>query len=100
MLFRSTVGWFAKLDAATRQQVLDYTGTDGSEIHWECARILLMSVANTVVLTLQDILGLGDEARMNYPGRGDGNWFWRFTPDQLTPEIKARLKKMTQTYGR
>ncbi len=96
----TTVGWFAKLDAATRQQVLDYTGTDGSEIHWECARILLMSVANTVVLTLQDILGLGDEARMNYPGRGDGNWFWRFTPDQLTPEIKARLKKMTQTYGR
>ena len=96
----TTVGWFTKLDAPTRQQVLDYTGTDGKEIHWECARVLLMSVANTVILTLQDVLGLGEEARMNYPGRADGNWYWRYLPEQLTPNLRARLKKLTQTYGR
>lgn len=96
----TTVGWFTKLDAATRQQVLDYSGTDGQAIHWEMARLLMMSVADTVILTLQDVLGLGDEARMNYPGRADGNWYWRFQMAQLTPELRAHLKKITQTYGR
>jgi 4-alpha-glucanotransferase len=96
----TVVGWFGKLDAATRQQVLDYTGTSGQEIHWEMMRLLLGSVANTVIVTLQDVLGLGEEARMNFPGRAEGNWAWRFTPDQITPEIKARLKKLTVTYGR
>lgn len=96
----TTVGWFEKLDPETRARVLDYTGTDGSAIHWDVIRLLMMSVADTVILTLQDVLGLGSEARMNFPGRAEGNWQWRFTWAQLTPEIVARLRKMTRTYGR
>jgi 4-alpha-glucanotransferase len=96
----TTVGWYQKLDDKVRRQVLDYTGTDGSQINWDLIRLLMMSVANTVVLTLQDVLGLGDEARMNFPGRGDGNWTWRFTWDMLTDEVKSRLKHMAATYGR
>jgi len=96
----TTLGWFSKLDSATRQQVLDYTGTDGSHIHWDFIRLLLMSVADTAILTLQDVIGLGSEARMNFPGRADGNWQWRFTWDQLTDEVQARLRKLTVTYGR
>jgi 4-alpha-glucanotransferase len=96
----TTRGWFDKLDPAVRQQVLDYTGTDGSQITWDLIRLLMMSVADTVIVTLQDVIGLGSEARMNFPGRAEGNWQWRFTWDQLTGEAKARLRKMTATYGR
>ncbi len=96
----TTIGWFEKLDPATRQQVLDYTGSDGSQIHWDLIRLLLMSVADTVILTLQDVMGLGSEARMNFPGRAEGNWQWRFTWDQLTDAAQARLRKLTAIYGR
>ncbi|MCS6773922.1 MAG: 4-alpha-glucanotransferase [Thermoflexales bacterium] len=96
----TTCGWFAKLDPNIRQQVLDYTGTNGHEIHWDLIRILMMSVADTVIFTMQDLLGLGSEARMNFPGRSEGNWQWRFTWDQVAEGIALRLRKMTQTYGR
>jgi 4-alpha-glucanotransferase len=96
----TTVGWFEKLDAPTRQQVLDYSGTDGHEINWDLIRLLQMSVANTIVATLQDVLGLGSDARMNFPGKADGNWTWRFTWDQFNDPLVARLKAMTTTYGR
>jgi len=96
----TTVGWFEKLEPSVRQQVLDYTGTDGHEIQWDLIRLLEMSVADTVVLTWQDVLGLGSEARMNFPGRADGNWYWRFTWDMVTDNHKARLRKMAETYGR
>jgi 4-alpha-glucanotransferase len=96
----TTIGWFEKLNPVTRQQVLDYTGSDGSQIHWDLIRLLLMSVADTVILTLQDVIGLGSEARMNFPGRAEGNWQWRFTWDQLTDEAQARLRKLTAIYGR
>jgi 4-alpha-glucanotransferase len=96
----TTVGWWKNLDEPTRAQVRAYTGTDGSDIQWDMIRLLEMSVANTVVVTLQDVLGLGSDTRMNFPGRADGNWYWRFGWDQLTPEIKTRLTDMTRTYGR
>jgi 4-alpha-glucanotransferase len=96
----TTVGWFEKLEPEPRTQVLAYTGTDGKEIHWDLIRLLMMSVADTTVATLQDVMGLGSEARMNYPGRAGGNWNWRFTWDMLSNETKTRLKEMTATYGR
>jgi 4-alpha-glucanotransferase len=96
----TTIGWFEKLDSTTRQRVLDYVGSDGTQIHWAIIRLLLMSVADTVILTLQDVMGLGSEARMNFPGRADGNWQWRFVWDQLTDEAQARLRKLTAIYGR
>ncbi len=77
-----------------------YLGTDGSEMHWTLIRTALASVANTVLIPMQDVLGLGNEARMNLPGRQAGNWGWRFSWDQVTPEIRARLKEMVQTYDR
>jgi 4-alpha-glucanotransferase len=96
----TTVGWWRQLDAGVRQQVRDYLGSSGEQIHWELIRALLMSVANTTIVTLQDVLGLDSDARMNFPGRGDGNWYWRFRWEQLTPELRSRLAKLTHTYGR
>jgi 4-alpha-glucanotransferase len=96
----TTAGWFRSLEPAVREQVLCYTGTDGSQVHWDMIRLLMMSVADTIVATLQDLMGLGEEARMNMPGRPGGNWGWRFTPEMLTDSIKSKLAEMTATYGR
>jgi len=60
----------------------------------------MMSVANTVIFPMQDILGLGKEARMNRPATWKGNWQWRLLPDQLTSSLAERLRQMTEIYGR
>jgi 4-alpha-glucanotransferase len=107
----TTVGWFrgSRMEGANqskeekkseRQSALKYLGTDGHEINWDFIRLALMSVADTAIIPMQDVLGLGSEARMNLPGATEGNWCWRFAPDMLTEEIKDRLKELTALYGR
>jgi len=69
--------------------------------HWDLIRLALSSTADTAILQVQDVLGLGSEARMNTPATTDGNWAWRFNSfDKLTHEDAAKLKKMTVIYGR
>jgi 4-alpha-glucanotransferase len=77
-----------------------YLGTDGREIHWVLIRAVLASVADTALIPMQDLLGLGSEARMNLPGRQAGNWGFRFTWDQLTPDIIRRLRELVDLYQR
>jgi 4-alpha-glucanotransferase len=79
---------------------LRYLGGDGSEIHWDMIRALLASVADTAVVPMQDVLGLGNEARMNLPGRASGNWRWRLVEAELTPRIQARLRELSELYDR
>jgi len=96
----TTVGWFRSLPEDERAFCLKYLGTEGREIHWELIRLAMMSVADTVVIPLQDVLGLGSEARMNYPGRLGGNWTWRYAEGALTEAVCARLVELVETYGR
>jgi 4-alpha-glucanotransferase len=97
----TTAGWWAGLNAAQRKQVADYVGPDAtSEIHWAMIRLAMGSIADTVVVPLQDVLGLGTEARMNVPGRAEGNWSWRYDATALDAGVKARLNSMTATFGR
>jgi 4-alpha-glucanotransferase len=107
----TTIGWFKDGDAGAttlkkeeieieRTRALRYLGTDGHEINWDFIRLASMSVADTVIVPMQDILGLGSEARMNTPGTTTGNWRWRFTSGMLTGRIKDRLKELTVMYGR
>jgi len=107
----TTVGWW-NADAGTdstrtpddiekeKAFARKYLGTDGADIHWTLMRAALASVANTVLIPMQDILGLGSAARMNLPGRQADNWQFRFTWDQLTPDIAARLRGMMSMYDR
>ena len=70
------------------EHALAYLDAEGREIHWAFIRAALASVADTAIVPLQDVLGLGSEARMNLPGRARGNWRWRFTagvPDRRDP---------------
>ena len=69
-------------------------------MHEQCLRYLMASVADRVVTPLQDVLGLGAEARMNTPGEPEGNWRWRVTPDQWTEEAEEMLSRLTRLYGR
>ncbi|RJR35192.1 MAG: 4-alpha-glucanotransferase [Desulfobacteraceae bacterium] len=70
------------------------------EIHWDLIRLAMMSVSERVVIPLQDVLGLGSEARMNQPATQEGNWQWRFLPEQTAAPIFRTLMEMTETYGR
>ncbi len=96
----TTLGWWASASAAERQHVLDYLGTDGAEIHWDLIRAACASVADTAVHAMQDVLGLPTEHRMNFPGRAEGYWEWRFGWDQVRPEHAQRLAKLCALYGR
>jgi len=53
-----------------------------------------------VIFPMQDILGLGEEARMNHPSTREDNWEWRLSADLLTPAVAERLREMTEIYGR
>jgi len=107
----TTVSWFSSVagEGSTRTATqiererkfcIQYLNTDGKEIHWDFIRALLSSVADTAIVPLQDVLGLGSEARMNLPNTIGGNWVWRSKPDALTSETSARLKKLIEVYGR
>ncbi|MCI0633573.1 MAG: 4-alpha-glucanotransferase, partial [Actinobacteria bacterium] len=107
----TTAGWFqaggasprgAEAAAAERARVLRYVGTDGQAIHLDLIRLLHQSVADTVVVPMQDVLGLGSEARMNVPGRAGANWEWRLTygDEARLDDALDRLAAITEATGR
>ncbi len=77
-----------------------YLDTDGSEMSWVMIRALVASVADTAIVPLQDVLGLGSEARMNVPATLGQNWRWRFREEQLRPEHGDRLLDLVRLYDR
>lgn len=102
--FKSSAGKGSTRDAAQVTQehkfCLDYLNSRGSEIHWDMIRAALASVADLAIIPLQDVLGLGAEARMNLPSSIGGNWSWRYAEGTLTNTACERLKEMTLLYGR
>ena len=96
----TTRGWFEKATARERDFVTRYLQTDGHEIHWDLLRLASQSVADIAVYPFQDVLGLGSEGRMNFPGTTDGNWEWRFTWEQVGPHHAQRLYETTALSGR
>jgi len=69
-------------------------------VNWDLIRLAMSSVAHTVVIPIQDILGLGKEARMNRPATNQGNWKWRMTRQQLQAAPHTPLKHLTRLYAR
>jgi 4-alpha-glucanotransferase len=99
----TTAGWFSsstKQRQVERENALRYMESDGSDPVWDFIRMALASVADTVILPMQDLLGLGSEARMNTPGTIGNNWRWRMNADQLKPELANRMREMNRNYGR
>lgn len=98
----TVVGWYRVTSTEVeRDYARKVLGRDGSDIAWNLIRLAWASVANTSITTVQDLLNLGHEHRMNTPGTvGAPNWCWRLRPGALTEGIAARLRELTQVYGR
>lgn len=96
----TTLGWWQAADERTRDHVRRYFGVDGHDAAWTLIRAALASVCDRAVLPLQDILGLAGDGRMNVPASGAGNWSWRFTEGQFTPQHATRLRSLLTLYDR
>lgn len=107
----TTIGWWTSTvgEGSTRTEedirkerafALAYLNSDGREIHWDFVRALMASVANTVLVPAQDLLGLGNDARMNLPGKASGNWRWRLREGALTKSHASRLRDLAKLYDR
>jgi 4-alpha-glucanotransferase len=77
-----------------------YLGFKDEPINWVLIRGIMASVANTAIAQMQDVLGLGSEARMNLPGKASGYWKWRMNPAAASPQVAARLKELARLYDR
>ncbi len=108
----TTVGWWSSSGSAdstrTAEDVLqehDFARAylnfhDDAEINWVMIRAVLASVADVAIVPLQDVLGLGSEARMNLPGKVSGNWKWRYRSGALTKEMSAKLRSLVALFDR
>jgi len=103
----TTVGWFwgdnhrhdrRRLNR-DRRRLLQRVGTRGGEINWDLLGLVWNSAADTAIVPVQDLLGLGSQARMNTPGREEGNWTWRMTDDVPDPTW-SRLSDLTRASAR
>lgn len=97
----TTVGWWLALDEGTRQAVRAYLGPEAdTAIHWALIRALSQSVARTLIVPFQDVLGLDGAHRLNVPGQAEGCWTWRFDWSQVDAAPAARLAALTAAHGR
>jgi 4-alpha-glucanotransferase len=106
----TSVGWYTEgpgESTRTPEQVelerhaaREYLAADGNQIHWDMIRAVEGSVASLCIIPVQDLLGLGPEARMNRPGRADGNWEWRVPEHSLQGDVARRLGDLTRVFYR
>jgi 4-alpha-glucanotransferase len=96
-------GWWETLEAPRRaeaERALRDAGLAEDDPEWALTRLWMRSPARLVMLQAQDVLGLGSEARMNFPGRASGAWKWKLLPGQLTKRHAKRLRAVTEEAGR
>ncbi|HWA85742.1 MAG TPA: 4-alpha-glucanotransferase [Opitutus sp.] len=99
----TALGWYASLDERTRDHVRRYFRVSGREIGWDFLRAAYASVCNLAIIPLQDLLSLGTDARLNRPGTAQGNWTWRYRPEQLhalREGASSYLRELAELYGR
>ena len=101
----TTRGWFQH-DATSQQKgrLLDYCGRKVStkDVHWEMIRLAMASPAKIAIIPMQDVLGLGAEARMNHPAKAKGNWLWRLPHSAWSQRAGCarRMRKMVELHAR
>lgn len=93
-------GWYTSAGPEEQHRARTYLYCGEDAIVWTMIRTLYASVADTVIIPMQDALDLGSEARMNRPGYTGGNWAWRIKPDQLSYDLARSLYGLAEVYGR
>ncbi len=96
----TTQSWYHQLPEFQRHYLHRYLSSDGHEISWKLIRLAWSSVADYAIAPLQDVLSLGNDARMNLPGTATGNWRWRYQEHQLEGWMADRLAEWTELYAR
>lgn len=99
----TTKGFFEnekRMDTGIFEWTQRYLNYYGDNIVFAVIKAAYSSVANTTIIPMQDMLNLGTEARMNFPGKLGGNWTWRFTWDQIPEELAEIYKDMVDMYDR
>ena len=96
----TAVGWFNRIGEDERSFAQRYLQTSGKDIAWDLIKATWASGAIYAIAPLQDLLSLDNSARMNYPGRPQGNWGWRFNVADLDATLKQRLIDVNYLYRR
>ena len=96
----TTVGWWRSSPPHVRTHVQRYFRVSGDHIHWDLITAAFASVGQVAIVAMQDVLGLGSEARMNTPAEPEGNWGWRLGADQFHEDLARRLRELAELYGR
>jgi 4-alpha-glucanotransferase len=92
--------WESGASEEVRLHARSYFGSSEDGVNWAMIRSAINSVASLCVIPLQDVLGLGSEARMNVPSRAEGNWGWRFRPEMLSPALAQKLAALVEVADR
>jgi 4-alpha-glucanotransferase len=96
-------GWYEGLTGRVRTRVdeaLSAAGVLEREPWWSLVRYAYASRARVAMIQIQDVLGLGSEARMNVPGRARDSWRWQLSDGALTRSLAGRLREVTEAAGR
>jgi 4-alpha-glucanotransferase len=96
----TALGWYDSAPEDERDFARRYLDSDGNNFAWELTRAVWSSVAAFAIAPMQDLLGLGTEARMNFPSTLGGNWSWRLKADELTDELRGGLGELNYLYRR
>lgn len=95
------MGWLQSASHADTRLARRYMNLSAREgFHWGAIRTLLGTGSDLAVMTMQDILGLDNAARMNTPSTLGGNWTWRLPAGYASPKISSKLRMLTKTYSR
>ncbi len=98
----TAVGWYRhrEADGLTNELLKRFLSDEAGPVHWQLVRLVLDSPADTAIIPMQDLLGLGSEARINTPGMPDGNWVWRCPSMFDSVSLAAELRSYTEAARR
>jgi len=99
----TVLGWWTDDAGKNRKKkFFKYIGgeIDDRDLNWEFVKLAMSSIADTAIIPMQDILGLGADAKMNRPSTKSGNWEWRLTPGCYKDELVTKLKEITEANNR
>lgn len=97
----TTYGWYNSIEGNNKRIVDEYLSIeDGKDVNWKLIKAAMGSVAETCIIPMQDLLGLGNEARMNVPSTVGTNWKWRMKKGAFSKELVEKLKLTTEVFGR
>ncbi|MBW0146242.1 4-alpha-glucanotransferase [Marinobacter arenosus] len=96
----TTLGWYTSLDDSTRNYVNHYLGTTGDNMPWPVIQAAFGSVSSIAIVPMQDLLGLGSEARFNTPGTTQNNWLWKLNWCEVPAGLAGSVRDLAGLYGR